>query len=154
MRISRDQMFMEIAHVVAKRGTCPRAKVGAVLVNRFNNIVSIGYNGSQPGRDHCEDVGCMIHDNHCIRSAHAERNAIDRGVDQSFRFLPLTLYVTHMPCAECMEEIKKQVFSIRRVVYDIPYRYEGPENWVETVEGHRYKGVLRVERYSIPAGRE
>ena len=151
VRISRDEMFMRIARTVAERGTCPRAKVGAVLVDNKNNIVSIGYNGSGPSRDHCDDVGCLMHEGHCIRSIHAEANAIYRGIEVPFGRLPLTLYVTHQPCEDCIELIRKHGFSIRRVVFEKPYPHEGSlDHWEEKAISHVYSGVIKFERYYNP----
>ena len=59
MRPSKRDMFMGIANVVAQRGTCPRRQVGAVLV-RDDTVVATGYNGSQAGQPHCDDVGCIL----------------------------------------------------------------------------------------------
>jgi dCMP deaminase len=120
MRISRDEMFIEVAHIVAKRGTCPRAKVGAVLVNEYNKIVSIGYNGSPSGEEHCEDVGCLMENGHCIRTTHAEINCVEDLEDALAG--PYTLYVTHAPCTYCSERIARWG-AIVKVIYDIPYRY-------------------------------
>lgn len=144
MRISRDEMFMRIAHVVAERGTCPRAKVGAVLVDKYNRIRSIGYNGSPPNKPHCEDVGCDIQDGHCKRSIHAEINAIKfaRFLTGPYEYdIGYTLYVTHRPCDNCKEQIIRNG-RIQRVVYDIPYRYNGPDV-------HEVGGVI-FERYTKP----
>ena len=140
-RISRDEMFMRIAYVVAERGTCPRAKVGAVLVDRDHKIRSIGYNGNPPGAPHCEDVGCMMKNGHCT-AIHAEVNALMYGrFETGIYDTGYTLYVTHKPCEECKRVILKFNSKIKRVVYDIPYRYEGPEDYEEGgVMFEKYKG--------------
>ena len=135
-RISRDEMFMKIAYIVAERGTCPRAKVGAVLVGPDNKIKSIGYNGSPSGEPHCEDVGCTMEDGHCKSAIHAERNCLNH-----LRMLgPYKMYVTHIPCEECKKVIIKfNKLCPIKVVYDIPYRYEGPDSFTE--------GGVHFERY-------
>ena len=66
---------MDIAKVVSTRSTCPRASVGAVFT-RDNQILVTGYNGSLPGREHCSDFGCQMEAGHCLRTIHAEENAI------------------------------------------------------------------------------
>lgn len=112
MRISRDQMFIEIAEVVAKRGTCPRAQVGAVLVDKDYNIIAIGYNGAGPGKPHCEDNGCELgtvpwdksNRLHCLTAIHAEVNAMNK-VGTFHDYGNLTLYVTHNPCPDCLLSI-------------------------------------------------
>ena len=74
-RPSWDQYFMRIAFEVAKRSTCPRAAVGAVIV-RDKRILTTGYNGSPSGLPHCTEVGCLMVNDHCVRTLHAEQNAI------------------------------------------------------------------------------
>jgi len=67
--------FINIAEKVAQRATCPRAKVGAVIVKN-HRIISTGYNGAPAGEPHCFDVGCDIVNDHCQRAIHAEVNAV------------------------------------------------------------------------------
>ena len=68
---------MLFAEVASRRSTCPRADVGAVIVNpKTNRILSTGYNGAPPGEPHCTDVGCIMEDGHCQRALHAEVNAV------------------------------------------------------------------------------
>lgn len=98
-RISRVQLFMQIAEVVSRRSTCFRRNVGAIIV-KDNNIVSLGYNGSPSGEPHCTGNGCADPVKGCTRAIHAERNAIDRLPAISG---PLTMYVTESPCAHCAE---------------------------------------------------
>ena len=66
---------MNIAHEVSTRSTCNRKHVGAVIV-RDKTILSTGYNGSIRGTEHCNDIGCEMIDGHCVRTTHAEANAI------------------------------------------------------------------------------
>jgi len=74
-RITRDEKLIEYTKLVAKRGTCLRAKVGCVIA-RDGRVLSEGYNGSAPGEPHCLDVGCLMEDGHCIRTLHAEANSV------------------------------------------------------------------------------
>ena len=69
-----DKYFMEIAKQVATRSTCERKQVGAVIV-RDKNILSTGYNGSIRGLSHCDEVGHLMENGHCVRTIHAEINA-------------------------------------------------------------------------------
>ena len=75
VRVDWHQYFMNIAGEVATRSTCSRKHVGAVIV-RDKTILSTGYNGSVRGLPHCDDVGHMMEDNHCVATIHAEANAI------------------------------------------------------------------------------
>jgi dCMP deaminase len=74
-RLTRQEYLTEQVKLAARRGTCLRAQVGALLV-RDGRIISTGYNGSPPGEPHCLDVGCQMEDGHCVRTTHAETNVI------------------------------------------------------------------------------
>jgi len=89
-----NQYFAELATLTAARSTCPRASVGCVLV-KDNRVVSTGYNGSAPGMPHCTDVGCFTEHNHCIRTIHAEVNAIAQAARTGVTTEGATAYVTH-----------------------------------------------------------
>lgn len=99
-----DEYFLKVAMLVSERATCPRMHVGCVLV-RDKRILSTGYNGSIPGDDHCEDVGCMIEDNHCIRTIHAEMNALLQCSIHGVSTKGATAYVTNMPCTNCAKAL-------------------------------------------------
>ena len=72
-RASWDDYFMNIAREVSTRSTCDRKFVGAVIV-RDKSILATGYNGSIRGLPHCDEVGHLMEDGHCVRTAHAEAN--------------------------------------------------------------------------------
>ena len=74
-RITWDQFFLAQSHLLALRSTCTRLAVGATIV-RDRRIMAGGYNGSISGGDHCIDHGCYVVDNHCVRTIHAEMNAL------------------------------------------------------------------------------
>ncbi|HSJ59089.1 MAG TPA: cytidine/deoxycytidylate deaminase family protein [Anaerolineae bacterium] len=113
-RPSWDDYFMQITFQVARRATCPRASVGAVIV-RDKRILTTGYNGAPAGLPHCTEVGCLIVNNHCVRVLHAEQNAIIQGALHGVDVSGSTLYVTHQPCLNCAKMIINA--GIRRVVY-------------------------------------
>lgn len=93
---------MDITHMIATRGTCDRRQVGAVIVKN-NEVVSMGYNGSPAGTAHCDQVGHLMENGHCIRTIHAEQNALLRA---SYKDLDgATLYVTDYPCVICAKMI-------------------------------------------------
>lgn len=117
-RPSWDEYFMEITFQVAKRSTCPRAAVGAVIV-RDKRILTTGYNGSPRGQSHCTEVGCLIVNDHCVRTLHAEQNAIIQGALHGVDVSHSTLYVTHQPCLSCAKMIINA--GIERVVYGGDY---------------------------------
>ena len=86
-----DTYFMNIAREVASRSTCPRASVGAVIVKN-RRILSTGYNGAPPGEPHCSEVGCLIENNHCERTIHAETNAVAQAAKFGVPIDGATLY--------------------------------------------------------------
>ncbi|HQE05563.1 MAG TPA: deaminase [Tepidanaerobacteraceae bacterium] len=94
MRKDWDQYFLDIAFQVRDRSTCPRLKVGAVVV-KDNRIKGTGYNGSPSKMAHCDDVGCMMRANHCVRTIHAEVNALLECSPEERK--GATIYVTAAP---------------------------------------------------------
>ncbi len=117
-RPSWDQYFLNIADVVATRSTCPRRAVGAVLV-REKQILSTGYNGAPRGLAHCTDAGCLMRDGHCVRTSHAEMNAIAQAAYHGVRVSDSTLYCTDKPCLICTKLLINA--GIRRIVYRREY---------------------------------
>ena len=86
-RLAWDEYFAAQALLIANRSTCKRAKVGAILV-KDNKVISTGYNGSVSGTEHCIDHECLVIEGHCVRTLHAEVNAIlqgaERGIPKGF----------------------------------------------------------------------
>lgn len=137
-RISRDEMFMSIAFIVAKRGTCNRAYVGAVLTSQ-NRIISIGYNGAPSGKPHCDEAGHNLINGHCTNAVHAEDNCCYFGWQILQPWYPkedmsvnihlhdfnkdLVLYVTHEPCWNCLRKIVANLdqLQITKIVYQNDY---------------------------------
>jgi dCMP deaminase len=113
-RPSWDDYFMQITFQVAKRSTCPRAAVGAVIV-RDKRILTTGYNGSPTGLAHCTEAGCLMVNGHCVRTLHAEQNAIIQGALHGVDVSGSTIYVTHQPCLVCAKMIINA--GIEQVVY-------------------------------------
>lgn len=97
MRAPWSDYFMALAELVASRATCPRRHVGAVLV-LDNRVIGTGYNGSPPGQPHCDEVGCLMDGQHCVRTVHAELNAL---LHASRPPAGATLYLTDRPCLRC-----------------------------------------------------
>ena len=125
-RPSWDQYFMEIAHLVAKRSTCLRRQVGAVLV-RNKHILSTGYNGAPSGLAHCLDVGCLREklgipsgqQQEICRGIHAEQNAIIQAALHGVSTEGATLYCTNQPCAQCAKMLINA--GVRQIVYEGDY---------------------------------
>ena len=108
MRPDWDHYFMEMAEVVAKRSTCLRRQVGAVLV-KDRRILASGYNGAPSGMAHCAETGCLRQQmnvpsgkqHEMCRGLHAEQNAIIQAALHGTSIKDSLLYVTHQPCVIC-----------------------------------------------------
>lgn len=127
-----DAYFLSIAQAVATRATCPRLSVGCVLV-LDRQILSTGYNGSMRGTPHCTDDGCVIVGGSCVRTIHAEANAIAQAAGNGVATKGATAYVTHRPCLACAKLLTNA--GIARVSYAVdygtPHPLRGPltEGW-------------------------
>jgi dCMP deaminase len=104
IRPSWDEYFLKLAMLASERATCPRMHCGCILV-KDKNVVATGYNGSIPGDDHCEDVGCLVIDNHCARTNHAEMNALAQAAKRGHSVDGATAYVTNMSCTTCAKAL-------------------------------------------------
>src|SRR5271166_3692493 len=118
-RTSWDEYFMEIARQVASRATCDRKHVGAVLV-RDRIILSTGYNGSIRGMPHCDEVGHLMENGHCVATVHAEANAVLQAARTGVRIEGSSLYTTASPCWPCFKLVANA--GIVRIVYGEFYR--------------------------------
>ncbi len=119
MRPEWDSYFMKIAYAVSERSTCDRAFVGCVLVLE-KRILTTGFNGSPMGQEHCDDVGHLMVDGHCVRTIHAETNAIIQAALHGVSTRGSTCYVTHLPCINCTKALINA--GIHRIVYNVAYR--------------------------------
>ena len=118
-RVSWERYFMNLAIQAATRSTCPRKSVGAVIV-RDKTVLSTGYNGSVRGAPHCTEVGCLMENDHCVRTVHAEANALVQAAHNGVRLEGAEIYVTASPCFNCFKLIVNA--GIRRVCFGEFYR--------------------------------
>jgi len=118
-RATWDEYFMAIARQVASRSTCDRKHVGAVVV-KDRMILTTGYNGSIRGAPHCDDAGHLMEDGHCVRTVHAEANAIAQAARNGVRIEGSGIYVTASPCFSCFKLIANA--GIERIVFGEFYR--------------------------------
>src|SRR6201987_3105100 len=118
-RGSWDDYFMRIATEVASRATCDRKHVGAVIV-RDKSILATGYNGSIRGLPHCDEEGHLMEDGHCVRTVHAEANAIVQAARNGVRIDGAGIYVTASPCWGCFRLIANA--GINRIIFGELYR--------------------------------
>jgi len=146
-----DEYFMEIAKVVAKRSTCLRNHVGAVIV-RDKRILTTGYNGAPSGLPHCLDIGCLRDENNIpsgenqeiCRGVHAEQNAIIQAALHGISTEGATLYCTHQPCSLCAKMLINA--HIKRVVYSEKYP---DKRGIEYLEEAGVDVVLKNEVFDI-----
>lgn len=113
-RISWDEYFMLQAVALSSRSTCNRLSVGAVLV-RDKRLIASGYNGSVEGDEHCIDVGDLIVDGHCIRTIHAEQNALLQCAKYGVSVNGAEVYVTDFPCVNCTKMLLQA--GIKKINY-------------------------------------
>ena len=112
---------MNIAHEVATRSTCDRKNVGAVIV-RKKSILSTGYNGSLQGLPHCDEVGHEMENGHCVRTIHAEANAIVQAARNGIRIEDAEIFITASPCYNCFKMIANA--GIKKIYFGEFYRDE------------------------------
>lgn len=110
---------MRIAHEVSSRATCDRKHVGCVIVID-KRIVATGYNGSVPGAPHCDDVGHDMLNGHCVRTVHAEINAIAQAARAGIVTNRADVYVNTYPCWPCFKVLA--LAGVSRIFYDDEYR--------------------------------
>lgn len=118
-RIPWNQYFMAQAQLLAMRSTCERLKVGATIV-RDKRVIAGGYNGSVSGDVHCIDEGCYVVDEHCVRTIHAEMNAILQCAKFGIPTQGAAVYVTHFPCLQCTKMLLQA--GISQIYYLKDYR--------------------------------
>ena len=99
-RIDWDQYFMTQATLLSLRSTCTRLSVGAIIV-RDRRVIAGGYNGAVSGDVHCIDEGCYLVDGHCVRTIHAEMNAVLHCAKLGVVTDGAEVYVTDFPCLQC-----------------------------------------------------
>ena len=118
-RVSWEEYFMNIARDVATRSTCDRKHVGAVIV-RGKTILATGYNGSIRGLAHCDEAGHEMENTHCIRTIHAEANAIVQSARHGVRLEDSEIFITASPCYDCFKLIANA--GINKIYFGEFYR--------------------------------
>lgn len=154
-RLSWDEVFMNLALLIAKRGACKFHEVGVVFVDKNHRIISLGYNGPTEGDLHCTEVGCAKVDGNPetkklerCRGAHAEINGIINAQD-TIRLRGATLYTAIFPCYDCMKALNNA--GIKEIVYYETYEriQTGGEKFEEEDEAIKLaeKRGIKIRRY-------
>jgi dCMP deaminase len=143
IRPSWDEYFMEVADAISKRATCDRGRSGCVIAKE-NQLLVTGYVGSPAGLPHCDDVGHQfkktIHEDgtttqHCVRTVHAEQNALCQAAKKGISIEGATLYCRMTPCRTCAMLIIN--CGIKRVVCEKKYHVA-----VESEEMFKQAGII------------
>ncbi|MCL2112132.1 MAG: cytidine/deoxycytidylate deaminase family protein [Clostridiales bacterium] len=146
-RPSWDEYFMGIAQLTARRSTCLRRNVGAVIV-RDRHIIASGYNGAPRGIDHCaqrggclrEEMGIPSGERHELcRALHAEQNAIIQAAAFGHSIEEATIYVTHSPCVICSKMIINA--GIRKIIVAEHY----PDTFATEILGEAGLKIVAIE---------
>jgi len=154
-RPSWDEYFIGMVNFIGSRGTCDRGRSGCVIV-RDKRVVSTGYVGSPPGLPHCNEVGhdmsTLINDDgtkslHCIRTAHAEQNAIAQAARFGISIDGGTLYNKMTPCYTCAKSIITA--GIKRVVSKKDYHTSKKSKEIFKKAGIKLEIINKeIEKYS------
>ncbi len=148
-----DDYFMEITHVVAKRSTCLRRQVGALLVSD-RRILATGYNGAPKGLAHCGELGGCYREKlgvppgqrqEICRAVHAEQNAVAQAAVHGVKLDNVTCYITTQPCVTCAKLLINA--NIVRIVYEGDYPDEMALEMLE-------EAAVELVRYQPPQKRD
>jgi dCMP deaminase len=123
IRPSWDEYFLDLLEPIGRRGTCDRGRSGAVIVGPGHTIIATGYVGAAPGQPHCDEAGHLMRtvidengnkSHHCVRTLHAEENAILQCAKDGIKVEGSTIYCKMVPCYNCAMRIVR--VGIKRVV--------------------------------------
>ncbi|MGV8151384.1 MAG: deoxycytidylate deaminase [Candidatus Woesearchaeota archaeon] len=137
-RPSWDEYFMNIVMEIGSRGTCDRGRTGCVIV-KDHRILASGYVGSPPGLDHCDESGHILRKvtyedgeerMHCVRTIHAELNAICAAARYGISLDGSTVYMKLEPCEACARALI--AVGVKRVV--CAGRYHGAKRTLEMLK--------------------
>ncbi len=127
-----DEYFLNLIEPIGRRATCDRGRSGSIIVSPGNTIIATGYVGSPPGQPHCDEVGHMMNtvihgdgeqSQHCVRTLHAEENAILQCAKDGIKIEGATIYSKMVPCYNCAMRIVR--VGIKRVVSLKKYHADG-----------------------------
>ena len=156
IRPTWDEYFLGLLEPLGRRGTCDRARSGAVIVSKDNTILATGYVGAPPGQPHCDEVGHIMRtviddkgnkSQHCVRTLHAEENAILQCAKDGIKVEEATIYCKMVPCYNCAMRIVR--VGIKRVVAQ--KRYHADKLSLELFKKAGVKMVVidnTLEKYS------
>lgn len=118
-----DEYFLGLIEPLSRRATCDRGRSSAIIVSDHNTILTTGYVGSAPGDKHCDESGHLMitviddqgnQSQHCVRTLHAEENAILQAAMDGIALRESTLYCKMVPCVNCARRIVR--VGVKRIV--------------------------------------
>ncbi len=128
-RLTFPEYILGLALMASGRATCPRARVGCVLLSSDHRIAATGYNGVPSGQPHCDDVGCIMENGHCSKTVHAEKSA---SLTLGERKLPNGFAgVTIRPCQPCFDILAAT--EITNIFYLKEYNNKDDREHIEKV---------------------
>lgn len=141
-----DQFFIIQAFFYSTRGTCDRLRTACIIV-KDKIVVGAGYNGSLPGEPHCDEAGHLMVGGHCVRTLHAEANAIRNCKDPAV-LRGATAYVIHTPCLLCLKALIS--YGVSRIVFTSPYdntsyHWAGDEEMRKFVDSLKNNKAISIE---------
>jgi len=119
MKIKQILYYKRVLDALSTIGSCDRAKAAAIIV-RDKCIISTGVNGAPRGLEHCDDSGHIMKDNHCLRTVHAEVNAILMAAKNGININNTNMYCLFKPCYNCTKSIINS--GIKNVYYFYDYK--------------------------------
>ena len=151
VRPTWDEYFTNAVDALALRATCDRGRSAAIFV-RDNDILASGYVGAPPGEAHCDDVGHLWSDDgkHCIRTIHAEQNAILRAARTGVSLKESIVYCTMEPCLNCAMSLVS--LGVYRIVARNAYHAAQRSREMFTRAGIQLVTISRDELYDPTAG--
>jgi dCMP deaminase len=140
--MNKNDYIQKVTEVVALKSTCyhhnTHRAVGAVFINDEYEIIATGYNSSPKNIPKCRDVGCLEKYGSCVRTVHAEMNAVLQAAKRGTALKNSILYVTRMPCFACAKHLIN--LSIKEVRYRDDYKNTKGKEWLEKVK-------IKVQRW-------
>ncbi len=133
VRPTWDEYFINLIDPIGSRGSCDRARSGALIVSPHHTILATGYVGAPPGMPHCDEAGHLMktmideqgnQSQHCVRTLHAEENAILQCAKDGIKLDGATIYCKMVPCYNCAMRILR--VGVKRVVAKKRYHADGP----------------------------
>jgi dCMP deaminase len=141
------KVMMELAQSWAKLGTCCKLGVGCVIFTPDFYVVSSGFNGAPSGVEHCKDVGCMVHKDKCVRSCHAEVNAVAHAARRGIALEGTLAAVTHHPCPACLTTMMQA--GVRKIWYGeltkLEYREMADKLTARAKALGKFDGILSLQ---------